>query len=155
RLRQTAQLYLSLLRVDVRTVPGAGAAGGLGGGIVALGGRVEAGFGVVARTNGFDAAAETADLVLTGEGRLDATSLAGKVVGQVLDRVDPTTLVHVIVGSADPAARRELLQRDRSVKLTVLEDLFGLEVAMTRTLDLVEQVLTERLASELTTSSSR
>ncbi|WP_432565537.1 glycerate kinase [Kineococcus sp. SYSU DK003] len=41
-MRQTAQLYLSLLRVDVRTVPGAGAAGGLGGGIVALGGRVEA-----------------------------------------------------------------------------------------------------------------
>ncbi|WP_432545007.1 glycerate kinase [Kineococcus sp. SYSU DK002] len=148
RLRQTAQLYLSVFGVDVRTVPGAGAAGGLAGGIVALGGRVEAGFDVVARTNGFDAAAAGADVVVTGEGRLDATSLAGKVVGQVLDRVDPGTPVHVVVGSADPATRRQLLRRERAVELTVLADRYGLEAAMTRTLDLLQQVFSDRFSPQ-------
>jgi glycerate kinase len=69
------------------TAPGAGAAGGLGYGLVAgLGADLRVGATVVAELVGLDAALADADLVLTGEGRLDGTSTAGKVVGAVLER---------------------------------------------------------------------
>ncbi len=64
--------------------PGAGAAGGLGAALLALGGRLEPGVDLVARTVGLGQALVGADLVLTGEGTVDAESLHGKVVGGVI-----------------------------------------------------------------------
>jgi glycerate kinase len=58
--------------------PGAGAAGGLGAALLALGARQEAGFAFVARTVGLAEAITGADLVLTGEGRIDAQTAGGK-----------------------------------------------------------------------------
>jgi glycerate 2-kinase len=68
-----------------RHVPGSGAAGGLGFGLACgLGARFEPGAATVARMQGLPAALEGADLVIAGEGRLDATSGQGKVVGHVV-----------------------------------------------------------------------
>jgi glycerate kinase len=65
---------------------GTGAAGGLGFGLaVALGGSLQPGAHWVAQRAGLPAALADADLVITGEGRLDATSARGKVVGHVLE----------------------------------------------------------------------
>ena len=50
-----------------------------------MGARLEPGFDVVARAAGFDAALDGVDLVVTGEGRFDRTSLDGKVSGGVLE----------------------------------------------------------------------
>ncbi len=58
--------------------PGAGAAGGLGAALLALGAEREPGFGYVARAVGLADAVAGADLVLTGEGRLDAQTARGK-----------------------------------------------------------------------------
>jgi len=67
------------------TTAGSGAAGGLGFGLgVALGGTLQEGARWVADRVGLPAALAHADLVITGEGRLDATSGRGKVVGHVL-----------------------------------------------------------------------
>ena len=68
-----------------RELEGGGAAGGLAGGLAAIGARLEPGFDVVAEAVGLEAALDGADLVVTGEGKLDATSLEGKVVGGVLE----------------------------------------------------------------------
>ncbi|NHT18322.1 glycerate kinase [Cellulomonas sp. IC4_254] len=62
----------------VAGLPGAGAAGGLGAALLALGARREAGFAHVARAAGLAEALAGADLVLTGEGRLDAQTARGK-----------------------------------------------------------------------------
>ena len=62
----------------VAGLPGAGAAGGLGAALLALGARREAGFAHVARAAGLAEAVAGADLVLTGEGRLDAQTARGK-----------------------------------------------------------------------------
>ncbi|MDQ4130814.1 MAG: glycerate kinase [Actinomycetota bacterium] len=68
-----------------RHLPGSGAAGGLGFGLAAVfSARLVGGARAVAELVGLDDALEDADLVVTGEGRLDATSLQGKVVGAVL-----------------------------------------------------------------------
>lgn len=65
------------------TAAGSGAAGGLGFALQVLGGRLVTGFDVVAEACGLVALLTAADLVITGEGRLDATSWTGKVVGQL------------------------------------------------------------------------
>jgi len=69
------------------TAPRTGAAGGLGHGLAAaLGARLVSGAARVAELVGLDAALTASDLVVTGEGRLDATSADGKVVSHVLAR---------------------------------------------------------------------
>ena len=65
--------------VDVKDIPGAGAAGGLGGALLAfLGARLTPGAEMVLEAIGFDAQAEGADLVITGEGKMDFQTLKGK-----------------------------------------------------------------------------
>jgi glycerate kinase len=67
------------LGVDVREVPGAGAAGGLGGGAMAfLGGRLRPGLELVAEAAGLDAKLEGAGLVFTAEGQIDEQTIYGK-----------------------------------------------------------------------------
>jgi glycerate 2-kinase len=71
----------------LRDLPGTGAAGGLGFGLAAaLDATFADGAARVAELVGFEPALAAADLVVTGEGRLDATSLQGKVIGHVLER---------------------------------------------------------------------
>ncbi len=93
----------------VRDLPGAGAAGGLGFALLALGGSRESGAALVAERTGLAADLEAADLVITGEGRLDDQSLHGKVVGALarLARAAGVPLV-VLAGQVvlDAAARR-------------------------------------------------
>ena len=67
------------LGVSVRDLPGAGAAGGLGAGLVAfVRGRLQPGITLVIRTVGLEARLADADLCLTGEGAIDASSAYGK-----------------------------------------------------------------------------
>ncbi len=66
--------------------PGAGAAGGLGFALLALGGSVVPGARVVAELVGLEAALDGADVAITGEGGLDGQSAAGKAPWHVLER---------------------------------------------------------------------
>lgn len=86
-----------------RDLAGAGAAGGLGFGLAALlGGRLVAGAGLVADLVGLDEALRGADLVVTGEGSLDETTAAGKVVAHVAGRARAASVpVVAIAGSVD------------------------------------------------------
>lgn len=92
-----------LARLDVPDLPGAGAAGGLAGGLAAVGARLVPGFDLVASRLGFDERLAEADLVVTGEGLVDATSCAGKVVGRVLARAEAAR-VEALVLAGDVAA---------------------------------------------------
>ena len=83
RLEQLVVRYRDEFGVDVSELDGAGAAGGLAGGLAALGGRLVSGFELVAEHVDLEERACAADVVVTGEGHLDAQSLDGKVVGGV------------------------------------------------------------------------
>lgn len=92
----------------VSTIPGAGAAGGLGAALLALGAGRESGAGLVAAHTGLADQIARADLIVTGEGRLDEQSLHGKVVGALAGAARPDgTAVLVLAGQVDlaPAAR--------------------------------------------------
>ena len=91
------------LGVSPATEPGAGAAGGLGFGLLAfLGGRLRPGATAVADAIGLERRLRLADLVVTGEGAFDGTSLEGKVVGHVVEvaRLAGVPVV-VVCGRAD------------------------------------------------------
>lgn len=82
RLADVAALHFGR---DHRDVPGAGAAGGLGFGLLAFAGaRLTGGFAWIADKVRLARRLAAADLVITGEGCLDTQSLAGKVPGEVL-----------------------------------------------------------------------
>jgi glycerate kinase len=83
RLQRLAEVYQHDYGVDVRDLIGSGAAGGLAGGLAAIGARLESGFDVVADEVDLFDRLEGADLVITGEGFLDAESFDGKTVGGV------------------------------------------------------------------------
>lgn len=89
------------------TLPGGGAAGGVGAALLALGARPESGIGMVRRRTGFDAAVEGADLVITGEGSFDAQSLRGKVVAGVASAAGERGLPCVVVAGRIDVGRRE------------------------------------------------
>jgi glycerate kinase len=77
-LRRYARVLADDLGLDLAATPGAGAAGGLGAGAVAFcGAELRPGIEPVLALTGFERAVEGADLVVTGEGRLDAASLGG------------------------------------------------------------------------------
>jgi glycerate kinase len=85
RLERLAQVYEESYEVDVRDVPGSGAAGGLAGGLLCAGAKLVPGFEVVADELDLDDRLDGVDLVITGEGFLDEQSFEGKVVGGVTE----------------------------------------------------------------------
>jgi glycerate kinase len=100
--------------------PGSGAAGGTAFGLATLwGGRLVKGSEAIARLTSLDERAARADLVITGEGRLDAQSFNGKVVGRVSLAAGTATLLWAVVGQAAPEAT------SRVAELIVLEELAG------------------------------
>ncbi|HEX4866892.1 MAG TPA: glycerate kinase [Acidimicrobiales bacterium] len=85
RLERLAQVYREEHGVDVTVLEGAGAAGGLAGGLAAAGARLVPGFDLVADEVELYERLEGANLVITAEGFLDAQSFEGKVVGGVAE----------------------------------------------------------------------
>jgi glycerate kinase len=92
---------------DVAAEPGAGAAGGLGAAFLWLGARREPGAALVASLLGLAARVEVADLVITGEGAYDSTSLRNKVVATVAASAQQTALPCVVVAGQVSVGRRE------------------------------------------------
>lgn len=140
RLQRLAQVYRDEHDVDVLSLPGAGAAGGLAGGLAAAGARLVEGFDLVAEEVGFDDVLEDADLVITGEGFLDEQSFDGKVVGGVVERAAQLGVpVLVIAGEVyDDAATR--------VNAVSLVERFGETKAMNDPLACIEAVVSAQLS---------
>ena len=105
-LRHFGDVIRSQLGIDVSRMPGAGAAGGMGAGCVALlGGMIQSGIDAVLDVTGFDRQLEGADLVITGEGRIDSQSADGKVISGVArrTRAKGVPLIAIAGGIADSA----------------------------------------------------
>ncbi len=150
RLTTLAERYKEETGVDVTTVPGAGAAGGLAGGLLALGAQIEPGFDLVASIVGLAARLQPADLVVTGEGHLDPPSFEGKVPGGVLalarsrGRIPGSRPLPVlcIAGGAD---RSLLVSPPEGMEIVSLTHRFGRERARGETTALIRLVTAERL----------
>ncbi|MCC6579115.1 MAG: glycerate kinase [Phycisphaeraceae bacterium] len=109
-LRHLARRWREDLGRDVETMPGAGAAGGLGGGLVTmLGASVQRGIDLVLEAVDFDRRVAGCDLCLTGEGQIDGQSLAGKACLGVAHRAAQAgTPTVALVGARGPQWERLL-----------------------------------------------
>lgn len=110
RLTERLEELAHRLPRDPRGVPMTGCAGGLSGGLwAALDAHLLPGAEFVLDAVGFDARMEIVDAVVTGEGRVDAQTLEGKLVGELATRcLTNGTPVHAIVGAdgLGPSAAR-------------------------------------------------
>jgi glycerate kinase len=91
------------LGVDVLDVPGGGAAGGLGAGLVAFcGATLKRGIDLVLQVTGFDDHLQGADLVITGEGRIDRQVRFGKAISGIVEQSKRRNIpVAAVVGSIE------------------------------------------------------
>ena len=143
RLEQLAQRYENDYGINVAKIPGSGAAGGLAGGLAALGAKLIPGFDIVAEENGFDEAVKEHDLIITGEGLLDDTSFDGKVVGSVLDYASEAKKRTIaIVGDVDDAMDENLRAE---IETTSITEMFGHDMAMHQVLRCIEDAASEVL----------
>jgi glycerate kinase len=110
-------------------LPGGGAAGGAGAGLIAfLGAHVRSGVEVVMQALGLRERIAAADLVITGEGRFDASSLRGKVpAGVIAEAARSGTPVAILCGRADvrPEGARVASLVERFGPRRALEDARG------------------------------
>ncbi|MTW85986.1 glycerate kinase [Virgibacillus dakarensis] len=82
-LRHFGNLVESEFHINIQEIPGAGAAGGLGFALMAIGGSLVSGAALVGDAIGIESAIEAAELVVTGEGQSDEQTLYGKAPGYV------------------------------------------------------------------------
>lgn len=146
RLDGLADRYHDRYGVDVRSVPGAGAAGGLGGAIVALGGRLRSGFEVVSELLGFGEALRACRVVVTGEGAFDETSLLGKVVGSVL-RDASSVGIPVVIIAGQVSATASASAAGSGATVVSLTERFGRDRAFGDTLRCIEEAVVECLGA--------
>jgi len=137
RLERLRQIYIEQFGVDVGDIEGAGAAGGLAGGLAALGAQLVSGFDVVADEIGLDDRVDRCDIVITGEGFLDEQSFAGKVVGGMQGLAElKSKRFGAIVGDADIKV---------NFPLANLTALYGLDEAVTKTRTSIERAASDLL----------
>ncbi|MEQ8842990.1 MAG: glycerate kinase [Acidimicrobiales bacterium] len=141
RLERLAQVYATEHGVDVTALERGGAAGGLAGGLAAIGATLADGFTLIADTVELYDLIETADLVITGEGRLDATSFEGKVVGGVADLAAAAGVDAIaIVGRADDGITSP-------IPIVDLSERFGAQRAMGDTRACITEVVSSLVSA--------
>lgn len=141
RLERLAQVYEDRFGVDVRDLAGSGAAGGLAGGLAAIGAQLVEGFELVADAVDLAERIEGADLVVTGEGLLDEQSFNGKTVGGVLEVASEFGVPALVV--AGDVAGMDVVPA--GVDVISLTEVFGKDRALADVRACIEQVVTERL----------
>lgn len=144
RLDRLAQMFVDDFGVDVTSLPGGGAAGGLGGALAALGGTLLPGFELVADELDLYDHVEGADLVITGEGELDDTSFRGKVVGGIAAIASESAIpVLAIVGSIAPGT----VWPDEAFDVVSLVERFGEQTAFAEPKQCIERAASGWLAA--------
>lgn len=140
RLERLAQIYVRDYGVDVRDEPGSGAAGGLAGGLAAAGAVLLNGFDVVAEALDLAERIGGAQLVVTGEGLLDAESFEGKAVGGVV-ALAAAAEVPVLVIAGDVVPGELPVDLARAVEVVSLVGRFGRRRALADVPGCVEEVV--------------
>ncbi|NIM04662.1 MAG: glycerate kinase [Armatimonadetes bacterium] len=144
-LAHYAEIIARDLKVDVKDLPGAGAAGGLGAGLIAfLKGKIQSGAALVLDTISFEEYLAAADLVITGEGKIDSQLEFGKTLAGVgaLARRYHTPVV-AIAGAVDVDPER-LTEMGISVAIPCVNSPMEETESVERAAELVQEA-TERI----------
>jgi glycerate kinase len=95
---QLSDLIKTQLGIDVSSIPGAGAAGGLGAGaVVFMGAGIASGIDTIINVVNLEQDLQNADWIITGEGRFDSQSLRGKVISGIVNAAKKTGVKVVVI----------------------------------------------------------
>ncbi|MCC6444611.1 MAG: glycerate kinase [Armatimonadetes bacterium] len=138
-LRRYADAVEDQLGQDIAERPGAGAAGGLGAGLMAfLNARLRSGIEIVLDAVQFDRHLQGASLIITGEGRIDAQTAYGKTIAGALKRGQAAHVpVAALAGSIEPGAQ-SLEAMGLCAMMSIVPGPMPLEEAMQKTASLLE-----------------
>ncbi|MDB6139141.1 MAG: hypothetical protein JWO94_2213 [Verrucomicrobiaceae bacterium] len=140
RLQRLADLIQRDLGTDYRAVPGVGAAGGLGFGLMSFcHAKLVSGFDLIAEVTGLEARMNDATLVVTGEGRVDSQTLFGKGPAGVADMARRHGLAVIAIAGAveDSEAVRSRFDEAYAIKPLAMP----LAEAMRRGAELIEETV--------------
>ena len=143
-LRHLASIINKDLGVDISNTPGAGAAGGLGGGLIAFAhAQVKSGINTILDLINFDEIISNADLVISGEGKLDKQTFDGKVINGVASHcIKMNKPLDIIVGISEVSLDKvkELYQCVSNVYETNENHLPFESVKKTAKIDYIKQI---------------
>ncbi|MDP2884442.1 MAG: glycerate kinase [Ignavibacteria bacterium] len=122
-LKRYGTMIRSEMGIDVLEIPGGGAAGGLGAGLVAFcAGTLMRGIDLVLRVTGFEDRLHGVDLVITGEGKIDRQMQFGKALSGVIERARRCGVPVVAVVGAIEGPREQFITNDFLADLESLVD---------------------------------
>ncbi|MEE3852399.1 glycerate kinase [Gordonia sp. LSe1-13] len=130
RLTEWAQVLAETAGRDISAEDGAGAAGGLGAALLALGGRRVSGATVVADATDRAADVAAADLVITGEGKFDSQTLRGKVVAALNDAARAAGIPTVVFAGQVALSADEIAAAGIAGAYAIVDVAGSVEVAM-------------------------
>jgi glycerate kinase len=140
-LERLAEILKRSIGIDIRKTPGSGAAGGLGGGLVGFcNALLRPGVEIVLEMTGFNEVMKGADLILTGEGRLDSQMRFGKALAGVLRRAEQAGVpVIALVGSTEGDQAKFLGEGGFAALSTLVSEDVPPEVAIANAAPLLRQ----------------
>ncbi|MCX6375779.1 MAG: glycerate kinase, partial [Armatimonadetes bacterium] len=150
-LRNLAEVIRRDVGVDVERLPGAGAAGGLGAAAVAfLGAELRPGIEIAMEATHFADHLKDTDLVITGEGKIDAQTLGGKTINGVLRAAKSAGVpVLALAGAVEPEGY-QLLDHGAIAVVPIVTEPMSQEEAFGRAGELLSAAA-EQVSQELRT----
>lgn len=119
------------LGINIMNIPGAGAAGGLGAGLIAfLKVRLVSGIDIITEAVGFTNYLKDASLIFTGEGKIDSQTLFGKTVAGIAARAKAHHIPVVAIAGEVAGNYRELYQHGIDAALSITPGPISLEESM-------------------------
>jgi glycerate kinase len=135
-----AKLIKEQLGIEIKDLPGAGAAGGLGGGVVAfLNGELKKGIDIVVELTGLEKKIEGADLVITGEGMIDYQTAFGKTPFGVAETAKEQNIPVIAIAGSLGQDYQTLYQKGFDGIYSIINKPMSLEEAIRNGAKLVEE----------------
>ena len=140
-LQHIAQLIKSALDKDISTLKGGGAAGGIAAGLYGLCvAEIISGFDYLSNLFDLKTKIKAADLIITGEGRLDSQSLQGKVIGSIAQICTKYQKPLVAVVGSNQLTQSEISQSGITQIYTIMDRATDLDDAMMKTEQYLEDI---------------
>jgi glycerate kinase len=138
-LEQFAKVLQTTFDIDVQQIPGAGAAGGVGGGaVVFLNASLTSGVDLVMQLANFEEVVQGADWVITGEGQLDGQTFSGKTINGVIKAAQKYQVpVAAFCGSVDVTIA-EMQQMGLDYAVSILNQIGNLDDAKAKSFQNLE-----------------
>lgn len=140
-LRYFAEVVKKSLNIDLQSIPGAGAAGGLGAGLFAfLKAELKSGVDIVLEANKFEEKLIGVDLVITGEGKIDGQTVQGKTPVGVAKKAKEKNISVIAIAGMVAESAREVYQAGIDTCFSITQQPLTLGEAMDKSEEWLEML---------------